>query len=150
MPKDDPKWLTIGALSARSGVAPTALRFYEMEGLIRSSRSAGGQRRYARAEIRRVAFVRAAQSVGLSLDDIRAALARLPEKRTPTQKDWAVLARAWRPLLEERIARLERVRDRLDSCIGCGCLSLRHCKLVNPDDIVRRRGPGARYLEEDQ
>jgi MerR family redox-sensitive transcriptional activator SoxR len=150
MQKPDPKWLTIGALSARSGVAPTALRFYEAEGLIRSSRSTGGQRRYARAEIRRVAFVRAAQSVGLSLDDIRAALARLPESRTPTQKDWAVLSRAWRPLIEDRIARLERLRDRLDSCIGCGCLSLRHCKLVNPDDVVRRRGPGARYLEEDR
>ncbi|MGH8999003.1 MAG: redox-sensitive transcriptional activator SoxR [Acidimicrobiia bacterium] len=138
--------LTIGALSERTGVAPSALRFYEAEGLISSERSPGGQRRYHRDIIRRVSFVRVAQQVGLSLTEIRAALAALPQSRTPTQKDWERLSRSWRPRLEEQIAMLERLRDRLSGCIGCGCLSLRICRLVNPGDEAAERGPGPRYV----
>lgn len=138
--------LAIGELARRSGVAPSALRFYEAEGLIRSTRTEGGQRRFPSHTLRRVSFIRVAQQVGLSLDDIRRALDSLPEGRTPTARDWARLSRSWRPLLEERIAVLERLRDRLDSCIGCGCLSLGACKLLNPDDEVAARGPGPRHL----
>jgi MerR family transcriptional regulator, redox-sensitive transcriptional activator SoxR len=138
--------LTIGEVAGRAGVATSALRFYEREGLIESTRSAGGQRRYHRDVLRRVAFIRAAQRVGLSLDDIRDALHSLPDRRTPTAADWTRLSRSWRPLLEARIAELERLRDRLDGCIGCGCLSLRECKLSNPDDQAAADGPGARWL----
>lgn len=138
--------LTIGELAERSGVAHSALRFYETEGLIESTRTAGNQRRYHRDVLRRVAFVRAAQRVGLSLDEIKEALASLPESRTPTASDWERLSRSWRPLLDARIAELERLRDSLDGCIGCGCLSLRACKLANPNDVAARYGPGARYL----
>jgi MerR family redox-sensitive transcriptional activator SoxR len=138
--------LTIGEVSARAGVASSALRFYEREGLIASGRTDGGQRRYSRDVLRRVAFVRAAQRVGLSLDEIRSALASLPDGRTPTARDWERLSRSWRPLLDQRIDELTRLRDRLDSCIGCGCLSLRSCALSNPDDIAADIGPGARWL----
>lgn len=138
--------LAIGALSQRTGVAPSALRFYEDEGLIRSARSTGGQRRYERETIRRVSFVRIAQQVGLSLDEIRAALSSLPENRTPSKRDWERLSKSWRPRIEAQIALLERLRDRLDGCIGCGCLSLKVCRLANPGDQAATLGPGPRYL----
>ena len=141
--------LTIGAVSDRTGVAPSALRFYETEGLIHSTRSAGGQRRYARDTLRRVSFVRVAQQVGLSLEEIRAALASLPDNRTPTAKDWERLSNSWRPRIEHQIAMLERLRDRLHGCIGCGCLSLGFCKLLNPGDQAAQRGAGPRYILDD-
>ncbi|MFZ5846781.1 MAG: redox-sensitive transcriptional activator SoxR [Actinomycetota bacterium] len=139
--------LTIGQLSERSGVAPSALRYYEERGLIRSERTAGNQRRYAQAQLRQVAFIRSAQRVGLTLEEIEEALATLPEGRTPTKADWTRLSRSWRPRIDEQIERLERLRERLDGCIGCGCLSLRTCALNNPDDEVAPRGPGAVFLE---
>jgi len=142
--------LTIGALSERSGVATSALRFYEAEGLIRATRSASGQRRFSRDTLRRVGFIRVAQQVGLSLEEIREALATLPEERTPNDKDWQRLSMSWRPRLDHQIGMLERLRDRLDGCIGCGCLSLRHCKLLNPDDRAAERGPGPRYVLDDE
>ncbi|MEZ5411244.1 MAG: redox-sensitive transcriptional activator SoxR [Acidimicrobiales bacterium] len=142
-------WLTIGAMSERTGVAPSALRFYESIGLITASRSDGGQRRYSRDMIRRVSFVRAAQQVGLSLEDISAALASLPDGRTPTKRDWARLARSWQPRIDEQIALLERLKNRLDGCIGCGCLSLQACQLYNPADAAGVDGPGPRYLLAD-
>ena len=138
--------LTIGEVASRAGVATSALRFYEAEGLITAVRSDGNQRRYHRDVLRRIAFVRAAQRVGLTLDEIRAALESLPDARTPTAADWQRLSRSWRPLLDARIAELERLRDGLDGCIGCGCLSLKVCQLANPHDVVGRTGPGARYL----
>lgn len=138
--------LTIGALSERTGVAPSALRFYEAEELISSTRTPGGQRRYRRDTIRRVSFVRVAQQVGLSLDEIREALSSLPQGRTPDRRDWERLSASWRPRLDERIATLERLRDRLDGCIGCGCLSLSVCRLANPGDAAGEAGPGPRYL----
>ncbi len=141
--------LTIGALSERSGVAPSALRFYEAEGLVHATRSPGGQRRYTRDTLRRVSFIRVAQQVGLSLDEIRGALASLPEHRTPNAKDWERLSSSWRPRLDHQIAMLERLRDRLHGCIGCGCLSLGFCKLLNPDDQAAQRGPGPRYIVDD-
>ena len=140
-------YLTIGQLSERSGVATSALRYYESQGLIESDRTTGNQRRYRRATLRRVAFIRSAQRVGLTLEEIQEALATLPEGRTPTKADWARLSRSWRPRLEAQIERLERLRDKLDGCIGCGCLSLRRCALNNPDDEVAARGPGAVFLE---
>jgi len=143
----DPE-LTIGALSERAGVAASALRFYEAEGLIHATRTAGGQRRYTRDTLRRVSFIRVAQQVGLRLDEIRVALESLPEHRTPTAKDWERLSTSWRPRLEAQIALLERLRDRLGGCIGCGCLSLRFCKLLNPDDQAGQRGPGPRHIVE--
>lgn len=141
--------LTIGAMSERTGVAHSALRFYEAEGLIHSSRSGGGQRRYAREMIRRVSFIRVAQQVGLTLDEIRTALASLPDNRTPTKQDWERLAGAWRPRLDAQIALLERLRDRLTGCIGCGCLSLKICRLYNPGDELAERGPGPHHVLED-
>jgi MerR family redox-sensitive transcriptional activator SoxR len=138
--------LSIGAVSERTGVATSALRFYEAEGLIHSTRTSGGQRRYARDTLRRVSFIRVAQQVGLTLDEIRDALHSLPERRTPTEKDWQKLSRSWRPRLDAQIAMLERLRDRLDGCIGCGCLSLRSCRMLNPDDQAGGRGPGPRYV----
>ena len=140
--------LTIGALSERAGVAASALRFYESEGLIHAARSEGGQRRYTRDTLRRVAFIRVAQQVGLRLDEIRLALESLPENRTPTAKDWERLSTSWRPRLDAQIALLERLRDRLGGCIGCGCLSLRFCKLLNPDDRARWPRARARHLLE--
>ena len=138
--------LSIGQLSGRSGVATSALRYYEELGLIASERSAGNQRRYAQATLRRVAFIRSAQRVGLTLDEIAEALATLPAGRAPTKADWSRLSRSWRPRIDAQIERLERLRDKLDSCIGCGCLSLRSCALNNPDDEVAPRGPGAVFL----
>src|SRR3954449_10283035 len=140
-------YLTIGDLSERSGVATSALRYYESVGLIESTRTTGNQRRYRRIALRRVAFIRSAQRVGLTLDEISEALATLPEGRTPTKADWARLSQSWRPRIDAQIERLERLRDKLDSCIGCGCLSLRTCALSNPDDAVAPRGPGAVFLE---
>jgi MerR family redox-sensitive transcriptional activator SoxR len=138
--------LTIGEVAERAGVATSALRFYEKEGLIASTRTEGGQRRFHRDVLRRIAFVRAAQRVGLSLDEIRAALSSLPDGRNPTARDWERLSRSWRPLLDRRIAEMEHLRDRLDSCIGCGCLSLKACALSNPHDIAAQHGSGAQYL----
>jgi MerR family redox-sensitive transcriptional activator SoxR len=143
-------WLAIGELARRAGVAASALRFYEAEGLIAGGRSGGGRRQYPRHALRRVAFIRAAQAVGLGLGEIRAALQSLPDGRTPTQADWQRLAGAWQPLLDERIAALQRLRDQLASCIGCGCLSLKACRLYNPADQAGARGPGARYLAGDR
>lgn len=142
--------LPIGAFARRSGVAASALRFYEDQGLLHSQRSASGRRQFARTELRRLAFIRAAQTVGLSLDQIRAALASLPDGRTPTPADWERLSRAWRPLLEERIAALCQLRDQLSACIGCGCLSLSKCALYNPGDAAAARGSGARYWLGDR
>lgn len=138
--------LSIGAVSDRTGVAPSALRFYEAEGLIHSERSDGNQRRYHREVIRRVSFIRVAQQVGLSLEEIREALGSLPANRTPTTKDWESLSAAWRPRLDAQIGMLERLRDRLDACIGCGCLSLGVCRLMNPGDVAAAAGPGPRFV----
>lgn len=142
----DNTWLSIGDLAQRAGVATSALRFYEAQGLISGQRSAGGRRQYPRHVLRRVAFIRVAQSLGLGLVDIRAALASLPDARTPTKADWQRLGRAWQPLIAARIAGLQRLRDQLDSCIGCGCLSLKACALYNPQDQAVALGAGPRYL----
>jgi MerR family transcriptional regulator, redox-sensitive transcriptional activator SoxR len=141
--------VTIGDLARRAGVATSALRYYEQLGLISSERTTGGQRRYERAMLRRVAFVRAAQTVGLSLEEVRAALARLPDERTPTKTDWNKVSVTWIRRIDERIAELERLRETLNSCVGCGCLSLRTCRLSNPDDTAATRGAGARWLLGD-
>jgi len=141
--------LTIGELSARSGVPTSALRFYESRGLVRAGRTTGNQRRYDRAELRRVAFIRIAQRVGLTLDEIADALATLPGSRTPTKADWARLSAAWRARLDEQIALLERLRERLAGCIGCGCLSLQRCRISNPDDELATVGPGPFHLLHD-
>lgn len=138
--------LTPGELSERSGVAVSALHFYERQGLIRSRRTEGNQRRYARETLRRVAFIRVSQRVGIPLAEIRAALETLPEGRTPSRQDWTRLSVGWRRELEQRIEQLTRLRDDLDSCIGCGCLSLDRCELANPQDRLGRTGPGARLL----
>ena len=138
--------LTIGQVSARSGVAPSALRYYEQQGLITATRTSGGARRFPRLVLRRLAFVRAAQNVGLSLGEIREALATLPPDRPPTAKDWARLSTGWRERLDEQIAALVQLRDGLTSCIGCGCLSLDRCALSNPGDVAATMGAGARWL----
>ena len=131
---DKSPMLAVGELAARSGVAVSALHYYESRGLIHAARSAGNQRRYPRAALRRVAFIRAAQQLGVGLAEIGEALAQLPEQRTPTKADWARLSSHWRAQLDARIAALQALRDRLDGCIGCGCLSLRACALYNPQD----------------
>jgi len=141
--------LTIGELAKRAGVATSAIRFYEAQGLISSTRTDGGQRQYQRETLRRVGFIRAAQAVGLNLAEIHAALASLPGQRTPTKQDWQRLSRVWQPLLQARIDGLIALRDQLASCVGCGCLSLKSCALYNPQDIAQRRGSGARYLLGD-
>lgn len=138
--------ITIGEMSKRTGVATSALRYYEAEGLIYSTRSDGGQRRYVRDTIRRVSFIIVAQKVGLPLDEIRDCLASLPGNRTPNQKDWQRLSNSWRPRIDARIAVLERLRDKLGGCIGCGCLSLGACRLLNPDDRAAKSGSGPRYV----
>lgn len=150
MPDTAHALLPIGDFARRAGLAASALRFYEDQGLLRSHRSASGRRQFARGDLRRVAFIRAAQTVGLTLDQIRAALATLPEARTPNARDWERLSRAWQPLLDVRIAELERLRDTLAACIGCGCLSLTKCKLYNPADAAGTRGAGARYWLGDR
>ena len=140
--------LTIGQVSERTGVATSALRFYEERGLIESARTGTGQRRFERRELRRVSFVRVAQSVGLTLEEIKDALDSLPDSRVLTERDWKRLSESWRPRTDERIRTLKELRDRLDNCIGCGCLSLKVCALYNPDDEVAERGPGPRRLME--
>ncbi|MEU3722687.1 redox-sensitive transcriptional activator SoxR [Streptomyces sp. NPDC031705] len=139
--------LTVGQLSARSGAAVSALHFYEAKGLISSRRTSGNQRRYNREALRRVAFVRAAQRVGIPLASIREALAELPEERTPTREDWARLSEHWRGELDQRIQQLSRLRDHLSDCIGCGCLSLKNCALSNPDDVFGERLTGSRLSQ---
>jgi MerR family redox-sensitive transcriptional activator SoxR len=141
--------LTIGELAARSGVPTSALRYYEQLGLIFAERTGGNQRRYDHAQLRRVAFIRIAQRVGLTLDEISEALGSLPSGRTPTKADWARLSARWRGRLDEQIALLERLRERLTGCIGCGCLSLRRCTLINPGDVLAKEGAGPRKLLRD-
>jgi MerR family redox-sensitive transcriptional activator SoxR len=136
--------LTIGEVARRSGLAPSALRYYETLGLIRSSRTAGDQRRYSRSVLRRLAVVRSAQNVGLTLDQIIEALSELDPDAAPTKRQWSRISASWRPLLDQRIRALEAVRDNLDSCIGCGCLSMRQCSLFNPQDELGSRGSGPR------
>ncbi len=148
-----PAWdsveLSPGQLAERSGVAVSALHFYERQGLIRSRRTSGNQRRYPRETLRRVAFIRVSQRVGIPLAEIRAALDTLPEGRTPGREEWARLSALWRSDLDRRIEQLIRLRDDLTNCIGCGCLSLDRCVLANPHDTVGEQGPGARLLEVD-
>jgi MerR family redox-sensitive transcriptional activator SoxR len=138
--------LTIGQLSARSGVSQSALRFYERHGLITAERSAGNQRRYTAVTLRRVALIQAGKTAGIPLERIRGALDTLPSHRSPTKRDWERLSRSWQAELDERIATLEAIRGRLTTCIGCGCLSLRRCGLLNPSDEAAALGPGARYF----
>ncbi len=142
--------LPIGTVAARAGMNTSALRFYEDRGLITSTRSDGGRRRYHRHVLRRLAFIQAAQQVGLTLDDIGRALAGLPADAGPTPQDWKRLSASWRPMLDQRIRLLEGLRDQLDSCIGCGCLSLEKCRLRNPGDRAGALGPGPRYLLGDE
>ncbi|MFH5229116.1 redox-sensitive transcriptional activator SoxR [Antrihabitans spumae] len=149
MPDWKAKELTPGQLSDRSGVAVSALHFYEREGLISSRRTSGNQRRYHRETLRRVAFIRISQRVGIPLSEIRDALENLPEGRTPNRRDWAKLSTAWRANLDHRITQLSRLRDNLVGCIGCGCLSLGSCSLVNAHDRLGESGPGARVLDVD-
>src|SRR3954452_17777768 len=138
--------LPIGEVAHRAGMATSALRYYERLGLIEAARTSGGQRRYPRSVLRRLAFIRAARNVGLSLDEIRDALATLPDARTPTVADWTRLSRTWRQRLDQQIEGLMARRDGLSSCIGCGCLSLRTCVLNNPRDVAGDFGTGAQYL----
>ena len=141
--------LTVSEVAERSGFAPSAIRFYDKEGLISSSRTSGGQRRFERNMLRRLAFIRAARNVGLTLDEIAAALLTLPESRTPTRADWTKLSKDWRQRLDDQIAGLMALRDKLDSCIGCGCLSLKTCALSNPDDVAGSLGSGPQWLFSD-
>ena len=142
------KTLTVGQVAARSGIAASAVRYYEREGLIHAERNDGGHRRFDPDVLRRLAFIRAARHVGLGLEEIQDALSSLPEGRTPTKADWARISRSWRTRLDAEIEALVALRDGLTSCIGCGCLSLRSCALSNPDDVVADRGPGAVFLPE--
>ena len=144
MPNSD--LLTVSEVAQRAGLAPSAVRFYESEGMIPATRTSGGQRRFKRDVLRRLAFIRAAGNVGLTLEEIRSELAQLPDGRAPTRADWTRLSRGWRARLNERIEAMIALRDGLDRCIGCGCLSLDKCEVSNPADIAARRGPGARYL----
>jgi MerR family transcriptional regulator, redox-sensitive transcriptional activator SoxR len=141
--------LTIGEVSARSGVAPSALRFYEAEGLISARRTDGNQRRYDRSMLRRIAFIQAGRAAGIPLERINTALETLPKDRSPNTRDWQRLSRSWREDLDSRIATLQALRGRLTTCIGCGCLSLTRCALLNPDDEAAAQGPGAHYLDSD-
>jgi MerR family redox-sensitive transcriptional activator SoxR len=144
-----PDKLTIGELSARSGVAPSALRFYEAQGLISARRSPGNQRRYDRAVLRRIALVQAGRAAGIPLQQIHMALETVPSDRTPTRRDWQRLSRGWRAEIDHRIAMLEALRSRLTTCIGCGCLSIDRCSLLNPNDEAAALGAGAHYLQRD-
>jgi MerR family redox-sensitive transcriptional activator SoxR len=144
-----PEELTIGELAVRSGVAPSALRFYEAQGLIAARRTRGNQRRYERAILRRVALIQAGRAAGIPLERIRAALETLPSRRTPTRGDWERLSRGWRNDLDRQIETLQALRSRLTTCIGCGCLSIDACELLNPDDEAGATGPGAHYLKRD-
>jgi MerR family transcriptional regulator, redox-sensitive transcriptional activator SoxR len=141
--------LTIGEVAQRSGVATSALRFYEDRGLIGSERAGSGHRRYQRAVIRRVAFILFAQRIGLTLDEVGEELSKLPENRVPRRADWAKLSSSWTARIDERIAELERLREGLTECIGCGCFSLGRCQLANPGDRAGRNGPGPRYWVGD-
>jgi MerR family redox-sensitive transcriptional activator SoxR len=138
--------LTIGELAARSGCATSALRYYEEIGLITAERTAGGQRRYRRATLRRLAFVRAAQRIGLTLEEVRTALSALPADQVPSAAAWNRVARTWQRRIDSQIAELQQLRDQLTGCVGCGCLSLTKCALYNPADTAASAGPGARYL----
>lgn len=144
------RYMTIGEAAERCDVATSALRFYESKGLIRSVRTEGNQRRYHPAMLRRISVIKAAQNLGLSLEEISSALASLPENRTPTKRDWERLSTQWGRQLDERIARMQKLRESLSTCIGCGCLSMRSCDLFNADDFVAKRGTGPRYLLEDK
>ena len=141
--------LTIGEVAARSGAAASALRFYEAEGLIAARRTSGNQRRYDRSVLRRVALIQAGRAAGIPLERIRAALGTLPAARTPTRRDWERFSRRWRDDLDDRIETLQAIRNRLTTCIGCGCLSIDRCELLNPDDEAGARGPGAHFLRQD-
>jgi MerR family redox-sensitive transcriptional activator SoxR len=141
--------LSIGEVAHRAGVAPSALRYYESLGLITSARTSGDRRRYDRAVLRRVAVIKAAQRVGLSLDNIGDAFSGVPVDAAPTRTQWTRMAKRWRPLLDQRIAELEKVRDELTGCIGCGCLSLQRCSLYNPNDELANEGSGSRRLFPD-
>jgi MerR family redox-sensitive transcriptional activator SoxR len=141
--------LTISEVSRRSGVAASALRFYEEKGMIKSERTGSGHRRYPRAVLRRVAFIVFAQRIGMTLEEVRAELAKLPEGRVPEGSDWAMLSHSWTSRIDERIALLHRLRESLTGCIGCGCLSLDRCQLANPGDRAARLGPGPRYWVSD-
>ncbi|AMO54319.1 redox-sensitive transcriptional activator SoxR [Endozoicomonas montiporae] len=143
------KFLTISEVAERTGVAPSALRFYETKQLIRSIRTAGNQRRYHPSMLRQISVIQIAQKLGVTLEEIAKAFADLPENRTPNKKDWDKLARHWGKQLDERIAVMQRLRSQLNGCIGCGCLSMKHCELVNPDDAVASHGSGARYVMEE-
>lgn len=141
--------MTIGETARRIGVTTSALRFYEKNGLITSTRTSGGQRRYARDVLRRVAFIRAAQSVGLKLAEIQESLGELPGDRAPTKDEWEAFAVQWRPRLDQQIAVLEAMKDKLSACIGCGCQTLDACEVFNPGDKAASQGPGAHYLVGD-
>lgn len=141
--------ISIGQLADRTGLSVSAIRYYETEGLVKSERSSGGQRRFLRSDIRRLSFVKIAQQVGFTIDQIREQLNALPDGRTPTKKDWTRMSRGFRSLLDEKIDALTKMRDQLDGCIGCGCLSLAKCKLYNPDDRAYMKGAGPRYLMGD-
>lgn len=143
-----PALLSIGDLAARTGLSVSAIRFYEDKGLVHPMRSGGGQRRFMRADIRRLSFVLIAQQLGLSIGEIANQLAKLPEGRAPNQRDWTRISNAIRGVINARIAELQRTRDRLDGCIGCGCLSLKKCQLYNPEDRAGLKGPGPRLLIE--
>ncbi len=142
--------LSIGDLAARTGLTVSAIRFYEKKGLITPDRNAGNQRRYTGADIRRLSFILIAQQIGLSIEQINEVMASLPEARTPTKADWAKISRQFRATLDARIAMMQRMRDNLDGCIGCGCLSLKACQLYNPDDRAVRFGAGPRYVLSDE
>lgn len=147
--ESDNDLLSVGQVADRCGVAASAVRYYDELGLVRSSRTSGGQRRFERDTIRRIAFITAAQAVGRSLEEIGDALAALPDRRTPTHADWNEVATSWRPRLDEQIERLVALRDQLDACIGCGCLSLERCAMYNPTDVAASLGRGPRYLLGD-
>jgi MerR family redox-sensitive transcriptional activator SoxR len=142
-------WLTIGEVASRSGVATSALRFYETKGLIESERTAGNQRRYPRATLRRVALIRAGQEIGISLAELGEALSTLPHHKTPSKSDWQKLSRSWRRRLDAQIGEMMALRDELTDCIGCGCLSLKSCAIFNPGDAASTLGTGPRYLMGD-
>ena len=144
------KRIGIGQVAERTGLSVSAIRFYETQGLVSPVRNNGGQRRYLRSDIRRLSFVLIAQQLGFSIDEIRQRLAKLPAQRTPTQKDWARISKGFREELDQRIKLMTRMRDRLDGCIGCGCLSLENCQLYNPEDRVRRQGTGPRFILSEQ
>ena len=142
--------LSIGDLAARTGLSVSAIRFYESKGLITPDRNEGNQRRYEGSDIRRLSFILIAQQMGLTIEQIKSVMASLPDGRTPTKADWSKISRTFRKTLDERIAMMERMRDRLDGCIGCGCLSLKACSLYNPDDKAYRLGVGPRYVVGDE